>query len=680
MTDRRRLVKEADVVSFDLFDTLVVRSVARPVDAFRLAHELFNDRTPHYLTDEVAPVRFAAEVALREEAVAAGISADAVTMDAIYRRTGDLAMLTPEMTSELAEAELAAERLLLRPVAEMVDLLRFSADEGKQVLVVSDTYLPRAFVEEVLDSIGVPTGHQLWLSSERRAAKADGSIWAQIVAAYTGRRILHFGDNLIGDVVHPRAFQVTGEPVTNPARAYREGSGSAQALNGDWTFRHLEIDGFRLKNVHRSLVAGTAANQLSHEPGPSAAYAVGYGAFGPTLLGFVQWLHRTATGQDRDHLYFLARDGHVMQRAYEAYWGEQALPTTYLAASRRLLRMPAIGPDLTNQDIDFLTQTSWPMTVNDYFDRLDLPEVTAQAAEHLRSMGLSPGDPGTAHGAELRAIFWRLQAPLVVAAAEERSRLLAYWETVGLLGARRPGLVDIGWHGSLQHATRTVLRLAGLTSDLHGFYFGLHPGRPPYAGQVAESFIDGAKAADRGLYENLIVGSVAPLEFCFTRPEGTALFLSRERPAATGPTEDGRGMAPAPATEDWTIVRAPDQLAEEDRWVLEEVQRGAVDFVADFRQGTSGMPRTVSRLERDVATESLVMLLRAPTATAAAVLGRRHHSDSFGSRANWKLIGAPRHDASWYEEHPTGLVEELADTSWRPGFTVNARSAGLDVD
>ncbi len=677
MTDRRRLVKEADVVSFDLFDTLVVRSVARPVDAFRLAHELFNDRTPHYLTDEVAPVRFAAEVALREEAVAAGTSADAVTLEAIYRRTTDLAGLTPEMTSALAEAELAAERLLLRPVTGMVDLLQFSADEGKPVLVVSDTYLSRAFVEEVLDSIGVPTGYDLWLSSERQAAKADGSIWAQIVATYADRRILHFGDNLVGDVIHPRAFQVTAEPVTNPARAYREGSGSTQALNGDWTFRHLEIDEFRLKNVHRSLVAGLAANQLSGEPGPSAAYAVGYGAFGPALLGFVQWLHRTATGHGRDHLYFLARDGQVMKRAYEAYWGEQALPASYLAASRRLLRMPAIGPDLTNQDIDFLTQTSWPMTVKDYFDRLDLPEVSAQAAEHLRSMGLSTSDPGTAHGAELRAIFWRLRTPLVAAAAEERSRLLAYWETVGLLGARRPGLVDIGWHGSLQHATRTVLRLAGLTSDLHGFYFGLHPGRPPYAGQIAESFVDGAKGADRGLYENLIVGSVAPLEFCFTRPEGTALFLSPDPPVA-GPAER-RGGARTPIAEGWTIVRAPDQLADEDGQVLEEVQRGAVDFVTDFRQGTSGMPRTISRVERDVATESLVMLLRAPTATAAAVLGSRRHSDSFGSRADWKLIGAPRHDASWYEEHPADLAEELAETSWRPGFTVNARSAGLDV-
>jgi FMN phosphatase YigB (HAD superfamily) len=679
MTDRRRLVKEADVVSFDLFDTLVVRSVARPVDAFRLAHELFNDRMPYYLTDEVAPVRFAAEVSLREEAVAAGISADAVTLDAIYRRTGDLAMLMPEMASALAEAELAAERLLLRPVAEMVDLLQFSADEGKPVLVVSDTYLSRAFVEEVLDSIGVPTGYDLWLSSERQAAKADGSLWAQIVAAYADRRILHFGDNLVGDVIHPRAFEVTAEPVTNPARAYREGSGSTQALNGDWTFRHLEIDGFRLKNVHRSLVAGLAANRLS-EAGPDGGYAVGYGAFGPALLGFVQWLHRTATGHGRDHLYFLARDGQVMQRAYEAYWGEQALPATYLAASRRLLRMPAIGPDLTNQDIDFLTQTSWPMAVGDYFDRLDLPEVSAQAAALLRSMGLRPSDPGTAHGAEVRAIFWRLRSPLVAVAAEERSRLVAYWEAIGLLGARRPGVVDIGWHGSLQHAIRATLRLAGFTPDLHGFYFGLHPGRPPYAGQIAEGFVDGAKGADRGLYENLIVGSVAPLEFCFTRPEGTALFLLPDRPAATDPIEDGRGMAPASATEGWTIMQAPDQLADEDSRVLEEVQRGAVDFVTDFRQETSGMPRTVSCLERDVATESLVMLLRAPTATAAAVLGRRHHSDSFGSRANWKLIGAPQHDASCYEENPTGLAEELAETSWRPGFAVNARSVGLDVD
>ncbi|MGH9088572.1 MAG: hypothetical protein ACRDYZ_10780 [Acidimicrobiales bacterium] len=667
--DRRLLVKEADVVAFDLFDTLFVRSVARPRDAFRLAQELLNDRSDWYLTDELAPLRLEAELSLREEAVAAGRSADGVTMDAIYSRVGQMGALPQELTAALMAAELDAERLLLQPT-ETIVLLRFAIDQGKDVVAVSDTYLPRGFVAELLAGAGVHGGHELWLSSEHQASKADGSLWASLVASRRGRDILHFGDNEVSDLIQARAFGIKVVPEVNRPDALRRGVGSAGALHGQWTFDHLVADGCRLKNVHRSLVAGLAANRLGAAAEESSAGAVGYGAFGPLLLGYVQWLHRAARAAGHDRLFFLARDGRVMQEAYTAHWGSEALPSTYLLASRRVFNLAAIGQTLNNRDVDFLTQTSWRMPVGEYFSRLALPAVEAEARRLLERLGLSPDDPGEVHGAELRAVFWQLEDHLVAAAASERERLLEYWEVAGLLATARPGLVDIGWHGSLQRGAQRVLAHAGIERPLGGLYFGLHAERPIGSCEPMQAFVDGAAPGDGILYRDLVAGSVAPLEFCFTGPEGTVIGL------------DGAGgdFSGEPKGRRFVGRHADDRLGAADAVVLDQLQRAAIDFVRDFRQATADMPTTVSSIERDVAAENMVMLLSVPTAMAADVLGRRRHSDGFGVGVAWKLIGAPSREAAWYEEEPHQLADELADADWRAGFVANAQAMGLSAN
>lgn len=668
--DRRLLVKEADVVSFDLFDTLFVRSVARPRDAFRLAQELLNHHSDWYLTEELGPLRVAAEVAVREETVATGGSADGVTMAAIYRRVEQHGMLVAGLAEALMAAELEAERMLLRPT-ETVDLLRFAIAQGRDVMVVSDTYLPRSFVEEVLSEADVPGGYELWLSCEHQASKADGSLWAAVVASRPGRDIVHFGDAEISDVVQAQAFGIRAVREVNRPEALRQSVGSAGALRGEWLFDHLKVDGYQLKNVHRSLVGGLTANRLFADTTCTPAYALGYGAFGPLLLGYVQWLHRAARATGHDHLYFLARDGRVMQEAYRAFWGASSLPSTYLLASRRLLNLPAIGDTLTNRDVDFLTQTSWPMLVGEYFSRLGLPEVERAAGELLDRLGLDWDQPGQQHGAELRAVFWQLEKVLVAAADAERQRLVGYWAESGLLTAAHPALVDIGWHGSLQRAVRRVLGLSGLERPLGGLYFGLHPQRPLDPIEPMQAFIDGTADDDAVLYQNLVVGSVAPLEFCFTRPEGTVVGLERQAAGGAAGSAGGSGAVSR---------HADDRLPDRDAEVLDELQRAAIDFVRDFRSATEGMPGTVSVLEREVAAESMVMLLTAPTAMSADVLGRRHHSDGFGNGVAWKLIGAPGHDVPWYEQDPQRLADELADADWRAGFVANARALGLPAN
>jgi len=403
--------------------------------------------------------------------------------------------------------------------------------------------------------------------------------------------------------------------------------------------------------------------KLAARPDSTDAYACGYGAFGPMLAGFVQWLHHSATQAGNDELFFLARDGHVMKQAYEAMWGADALPTTYMLASRRLLNLPAIGSTLTNLDVDFLMQTSVEMKVGSYFERLGIPEVADAARPVLRSLGLDPLAPAGPLYSEVRACFWRLERELVAAAARERAVLLDYWKEVGFLTAKRPGIVDIGWHGSLQRSVQRILETVDDPPRVVGHYFGLHATRGPDSDdRPMHTYIDGALKDDAKLHRDLILNTVAVLEFCFTRPEGTVVGIAKD--------PDGNRRS----------IRAPDTMSDLDSGVLIEIQRGAVDFVTDLARAGAELPSTVSMIERDVATENMVMVVNFPYPRAAEVLGRRGHADSFGAGVEWTTIGAPTREPSVYREHPDLLREDLAASYWKAGFLKNAAGMGLSVD
>ena len=662
MNSHRSAIDRATVVSFDLFDTLLLRRVSRPVDIFRLVQEIFNAETRWYLTAEFAPVRIRAEQILREEAGADDRSVDSVTFDAIHRLVGDMLGLPSDMSRDLAHTELDAERRMLRANPAGVELLDYAIDLDKEVILVSDTYFSSKFIDEVLFELGIVGWKDRYLSCERGRAKSDGSMFAAVAASHVGDRIVHFGDNTDSDVRQAEVFGIRSCWLPKPADTHRLGFGPAAALNGRMVFEHLALDGSRLGNLQRSIINALIGQKCCSPGWPvarsSEQFAIGYGALGPLLMGIVQWLHRSAVAAGCRRILFFARDGAILQRAYNAYWGSAALPSRYVLASRRLVNLPAVADRLTNGDVDFLTQTSVPIPVGEYFDRLDIENLDVDWA--LRQTGLHRSDLGCEHPDRLRAAMWLLEDQLLAAASSERQRLLTYLEQEDLITSEKTAVVDIGWRGSVQWSWERVLDQAERPCDIEGFYFGLHPAPPArFDDSVMHAYVDGRVDEDVKLHGDLILPSVSLLEFFFTSPDGTAIGIER--------SDDGTMAARF----------AKNGLRSSHREVLLDVQAAAIAFVEDFRNAVAGLPSSVSEVERHVATENMVMLVNFPTPRAARILGEIPHGDGYGDKVTWSKIGAPDHLSDQYRFDPELLEQERKRANWKQGFDANLASPPL---
>lgn len=323
-------IRKAEVVSFDFFDTLFMRSVCNPQDVFGLLESLSgkSQQTDFCFLD----IRNQAEKSLRNN----------YSLEELYTKIGKLFQASSVMWSDMKAAEVELEQNLLIPRSEILKDLQLAIECGKDVYIVSDMYLPIDFFQTILNKYGlpIPSGHIL-LSNELNLSKADGSMWRYYAEKIIkGRSALHIGDNQVSDVENPTKYGLY---------AYR--------VPSVWDL--LMVSSIKDVAAHiccnyTSAVMGCVLGRLFEDPfilentngmiRIKDAYEMGYCVFGPILLTFLLWLLEQSDRDGATKLIFMSRDGFFLKEDFEYLCKlmEEQRNCCYLGISRQLAMTAAV--------------------------------------------------------------------------------------------------------------------------------------------------------------------------------------------------------------------------------------------------------------------------------------------------------------------------------------------------
>ena len=282
------------VISFDVFDTLLVRVQARPGDLFlQLGAELAAAGITLPLPDAFALQRQQAELTARRTA-----PGGEVTLDEIYT-TLAVALGWDDVTrAQARQRELDLEARSLKAIPAMLARVNAARTEANEVWFLSDMYLPAAFIERVLRREGFfRDGDKLFVSGEWRASKARGDLFTK-AREQAGQPITtwrHIGDNSHADELMPRAQGISTE-------LFREGT-----LN---RYERLASTSSLLGGaMRRARLANTET-----DPARRVIWDTSCDIVGPLLFGFVHWCLEQARERGLRRLYFVARDGQLLHR------------------------------------------------------------------------------------------------------------------------------------------------------------------------------------------------------------------------------------------------------------------------------------------------------------------------------------------------------------------------------
>ncbi len=179
------IVNICDLVTFDFFDTLAVRSTGD--------EEWAKKRVEFALGQNYRTHRNAVEGRLRSQL---GPTGD-VSLPAIAQALAGDGFVDAARAVML---ERALDLATLMPRPEIVHAFEYAIEQEKQVLILSDSYYDKGLVEAFLRKYDISLPDDIWMSADIGVRKDRGDLWTRASALRGRRPALHIGDNVHSDV------------------------------------------------------------------------------------------------------------------------------------------------------------------------------------------------------------------------------------------------------------------------------------------------------------------------------------------------------------------------------------------------------------------------------------------------------------------------------------------------
>lgn len=295
-----------DVISFDIFDTLILRPFDDPKSVFFLLGE--KNKCPGFKR-----YRELAEKLARQEAFERTGSHE-VTLRDIYEKIQRFVVLDIE---EAMQYEIEAELNLVFANPYMMNVYKEAKNLGKKVIAVSDMYLPKNVIEKMLLKCGYDGFDDIIISNEYGVSKRTTELYKAVKEKYGEvLKYIHIGDNAVSDNTSARRSGIT--PVY-----YKNVN---QRGNAHRAFDMTSLIG----SGYRGIVNAKLQNGDKQY---SQFYEYGYTYAGFLTLGYCNYIHNYVKNNSMDKVLFLSRDGYILKAVYDKLFPDDETEYVYWSRS-----------------------------------------------------------------------------------------------------------------------------------------------------------------------------------------------------------------------------------------------------------------------------------------------------------------------------------------------------------
>ncbi len=300
----KKEIREHDIISFDIFDTLLMRLVFEPHDIFELVEIQAKKRKIYF--GNFKEERIQAEVSLISKIP---------TLHELYAEFQRTTNLDENTIEELKNLEIEVEKKLLIPRKRVVELFLYARDMGKDVYIVTDMYMSTEFLEEILRCNGIDGFVKIFNSCDYHKPKVNGLYKVfldEVLHREESRkeRVLHIGDYYLADGESPR----------------REGIDSWIIEKSSSLFEKSQFGELRqyMNGINERLIVGMWIGKIFNSPFCISdnkivvddVHDLAWAGVGTVFSTFVEWLRCQKT-KFNEKVILSARDGWLIKKILE---------------------------------------------------------------------------------------------------------------------------------------------------------------------------------------------------------------------------------------------------------------------------------------------------------------------------------------------------------------------------
>lgn len=330
----KKKIDEYDAVSFDLFDTLIMRRTLEPIDIFDIV-ELRLQEKGIIISD------------FKKKRRTAELQSGGSDIYHIYEILSQRLQLDEEKMKVVLAEEIQCEKEYMIPRKVVAELMDYAAVKGKTVSIISDMYLTSNILADILSSMGITRYNKLYISCEYGLGKGKG-LFTEYLKDVQGKKCLHIGDSRQSDILAAEKCGIDAYEIKS-AHDMLKISGFRRAL----IYTNSKCDRLFVGDMIAELFNDPFALYLSSGIVHMADLKVVLRNFVvPVVIQYMQELYDMLRKQSYRGILFGARDGYLLKKIYESDLVEameNKPKAIYFYTSRKLAIKASIR---TREDID----------------------------------------------------------------------------------------------------------------------------------------------------------------------------------------------------------------------------------------------------------------------------------------------------------------------------------------
>lgn len=435
--DILRVIKKHDIISFDIFDTLLMRRVLQPEDVFTLVEKKLKEK--------------GIACSFREKRIEAERSlVNCPNLDEIYDNLADICGWNYEVKEEVKAIECLTDYDVIVPRKKMCEVFRYATKLGKKIYLISDMYYSKKDMKKILEKNGITGYEDVFISCDIKRQKSDGTLYKWFLAhCGENAKVLHIGDNRRVDIEKARECGLDSFHVYS---SYEILMASAM--------QDILVD---IKTIREKCIVGLVISEIYNNPfvmyGSRGYYNihkgkdVGYSFIGPFMMEYIQWFQQKVKENHIEQVLFPSRDGYLIQKIYKQQ--KEQIDNVYFRVSRRAATVAGIT-DL--RDIQRVAQRAYQGNYGDFLkNRFGIA---------MRKDDLRAENDVNKRKDLLNQILTDYEAEILQEAREERKSYFKYLDKKKIINRKKQVIFDFVAGGTVQYNFGKLLQ-----KDLKGMYF-----------------------------------------------------------------------------------------------------------------------------------------------------------------------------------------------------------------
>ena len=301
LNDIYKLIEESKIISFDIFDTLLLRPYMKPTDLF-LHLEKITNKQGFYKVRNNAEQQFYRLNGRKKEA----------DLEDIYNQIPDF--------KELKNKELQLELSTLYLNKEIKTIYDYALNSNKKIIIASDMYLSIEFIKKILNKNGIDGYDKIYISNDINKRKDTGTMYEYIIKDLNcnATDILHIGDNKYSDYIQAQKYGIKAFLYVPKFKISADKKIIKSYKNNKKNFTSSIMTKFISENSYKYKDYWTA---------------FGYKYAGAFIFQYVSWIYDKCIKENINNVLFIARDGYLLKKIFDII-NKSNITSNYIYAPR----------------------------------------------------------------------------------------------------------------------------------------------------------------------------------------------------------------------------------------------------------------------------------------------------------------------------------------------------------